>query len=268
MLSRGPACRALTALTLASLGTLAAGCSSLIGITDITPAPPDAAPDATSAGDDAATGPEAANVRNDASVVDVSEFETTAGDGSPSDQSASIDSSSDAATGDSLAHESGASEGGDANGCPQDLSGTTIRDFSITFRMQTTQPSSNIALLNQRSLCDVGEFWDIRLYNHVLYVEISDRPAGRTVITGPGPGDSASAPGALNDGNSHDIEVRRVMGEARLTVDGALAGSSPSFQSFGSGLPPLKVGRDVCEGVNGTVALVQGTIDNICVKPL
>ncbi|HEV3189718.1 MAG TPA: hypothetical protein VGY54_04430 [Polyangiaceae bacterium] len=267
MVSWGAAYRALAALTSASLGTLAAGCSSLLGITDITPAPADAS-DATSASDDAATGPEATNVGSDASVIDVSESGTLAGDGSPSDQSSSTDSSSDIATGDSLAHESGASEGGDANGCPQDLSGTATRDFSISFTLQTTQPSSNIALLNQRRECNVGEFWDIRLYNQILYVEISDVAQGGIVITGPSPGDSANMAVALNDGKPHDIVVSRVAGEASLTVDGALAGSSSSFQSFGKGLPALKVGRDVCEGFNGTVPLVQGTIGNICVKPL
>ncbi len=274
MTSRAGAERASPAAILAPfLGTLAAGCSLALGITDITAADGSAADGSTADGSTADGSTADDSTAND-STADGSTGapdSTSGSEGAAStrDQSTVDTFTSDAAPDDSSTLESAASDaGGDggANACPNDLSNTMFRDFRISFTLQTTQPTNHIALLNQRTGCNVGEFWDIELYQHSLYVEISDVSQGAAVIMSANPGDSATA-NALNDGKRHDIVVSRVMGVARATVDGLQVGSASSLQSFGKGLPPLKVGTDDCEGVDGTAPLLQGGITNVCVKP-
>jgi hypothetical protein len=139
--------------------------------------------------------------------------------------------------------------------CLGDLSNIGVRDFSISFSLTTSQRGT-VALVNQRTACSFGMFWDIRLTNGSLQIETSDgtnyaifRTTGRPV----------------NDGASHDIIVRRTAELVSVHIDGAAAGTGASGASFAQ-LAPVS-GMDPCEVgpmKDGTVAL-SGTLTNLCI---
>jgi hypothetical protein len=153
--------------------------------------------------------------------------------------------------------------GVDAAPCVQDLSGIENGGFYISFTLQTTQPDSVIALVNQRDQCTNGVFWDLRLVNAQLFLEISDLDRGITIVRS-----RTSMP--LNDGMAHGIRATRVDNEVQLTVDGAPSGSAMAIQSFGATeLAPLKAGDDVCGADTGSAAfdIMMGSIRDLCVRP-
>jgi hypothetical protein len=206
---------------LASLATLFAGCSLLLDITDITPAP--------DAGDDVAAAGESTPPPGDSSVA-----------------------------GRDASKEGGGDASGDASPCREDLSFIDTGGFSIAFTLKTAQPDRLIALVNQRHICSRGVFWDIRLFDGLVYTELSDFNLGDTFFS------STGAP--LNDGNTHEVVVTRASGGlVQVTVDGVPSGSTMAKQSFGF-LDPLRVGTDACLGTNGTVVL-QGSLTNLCARP-
>ena len=144
----------------------------------------------------------------------------------------------------------------DATACSgRDLSNVGAGDFVVSFTLQTVQKDQVIALVNQRLLCGNGVFWDVRLVSGLVYLEIADIEHGLTFLMSQGQ--------TLFDGKPHAIVVSRNSGTARIDVDGAPSGSIATPQSM-TQLPPLKVGTDVCLGVNGTVAL-QGSLTSLCV---
>lgn len=113
-------------------------------------------------------------------------------------------------------------------------------------------------MINQRSVCSHSNFWDIRMG--------ADGKLGIETDTGSGGSDYTSFGTTIgvNDGAAHHVVVTRTAGVITATIDGAPAGTAPSSSSFGS-LAPLAQGTDVCDGVDGTVALV-GMLTGVCVS--
>ena len=168
---------------------------------------------------------------------------------------AAVDSPVDLAAGDAPSSLDTTSDS-NASACGgRDLSNVGSGDFVVSFTLQTTQKDQVISLVNQRLLCGNGIFWDVRLVSGLVYLEIADIDHGLTFLMSQGP--------TLFEGKPHAIVISRAGGTARIDVDGAPSGSIATPQSM-TQLPPLKVGTDVCLGVNGTVAL-QGSLTNLCV---
>jgi len=241
---------------LSTAGALAAGCSQLLGISQIT-----AATDA--AGDDANKDTPAVPI--DSSAGDVA-GEAPAPDSSPSDRAISGDSNTDARIiRDSSSPEASTNEAGaDAAPCTQDLSGIKAGGFYISFTLQTAQPDTFIAIVNQRDICANGVFWDLRLLNGQIYLEFCDHALGLTIVR-------SGANVLLNDGKAHAVVVRRMNGQVQLTIDGMPSGSGVANQSFAAGeLGPLRSGTDVCDGVKTMTAAFDdtlGSIMDLCVRP-
>jgi hypothetical protein len=149
----------------------------------------------------------------------------------------------------------------DAASCTQDLSNVGKGDFRIAFRIQTTATAQS-AVLSQRGSCSAGIYWSIRMGNGHLGVETdnnTERPGGYYVLTGIK---------AVNDGTPHDVVVTRTSGMLAIRVDGVLDPTdapATSTSTLGS-LSTVRIGTDVCVGVDGTVALT-GTVTNVCVGP-
>jgi hypothetical protein len=138
--------------------------------------------------------------------------------------------------------------------CGGDLSNIGTGDFHVTFDLRTTQ-SGRAALLNQRSACTPGTYWDVRFSSGEIEVETDDGTS-YTDLVGTGPD--------LNDGATHSVVVARVGGTLTITVDGADSGATSAAASFGA-LPVLASGVDVCDGNDGTVAF-EGTLSSVCVS--
>jgi hypothetical protein len=152
----------------------------------------------------------------------------------------------------------------DSGACTQDLSNIALGDFRIAFTIQTSATTGS-AVVNQRGNCAAGIYWDVRMQpGGALTMETDNntlRPAGYTNLPGTIP---------VNDGAPHNVVVTRTGGLLAIRVDGALdptdAGAT-STATFNTTLgSPLRTGTDVCDGVDGTVALV-GTVTNVCVGP-
>jgi hypothetical protein len=143
--------------------------------------------------------------------------------------------------------------------CIGDLSNTGSGDFKIAFTV-TTMQTNEVALVNQRSTCDHEMFWDIRML-----------PGGGVVVetcetTSPDTYESVWGGGPINDGKPHEVLAQRIGGVLALYVDCVRVGSVRSTVSFTS-LAAFVSGVDVCDGKDGTVALV-GTLANVCVSRL
>jgi hypothetical protein len=146
-----------------------------------------------------------------------------------------------------------------APSCVADLSNISTGSFHVSFTVRTTLAGS-VALINQRNVCGVAPYWDIRLSNGNVSAETDDGGDGGTR-------NSVTTSGALvNDGQPHAILVERVNGTLAVFIDGVKAGSTMSVSNFGA-LPPLEVGKDPCDNVDGTVALV-GSVTNVCLTAL
>ncbi|MDP9002950.1 MAG: hypothetical protein M3O46_22900 [Myxococcota bacterium] len=150
---------------------------------------------------------------------------------------------------------------GKAPVCTGDLSQIGTADFRVAFTI-TTRTTQYQAILNQRSVCNPGSFWDVRVGGFatgVIYAEIDDGTHFTNIATAV----------AINDGVAHDIVFARSAGTLTVQVDGAVQGRSPgtlaSTASFGR-LAALRQGTDVCDGMDGTQPLV-GTLANVCFSP-
>lgn len=135
-----------------------------------------------------------------------------------------------------------------------DLKQTGSGDFNISFHVVTKQ-TGLVALLNQRSFCSRGVFWDVRQsVTGVLIIEVDDGTAYLDL--------KSTVP--INDGRPHDVVIARVAGELTIWTDGVATGHGSSKASLGA-LPPLRVGSDVCAS---TTAPFEGTVLMVaCIKP-
>lgn len=121
----------------------------------------------------------------------------------------------------------------------RDLSNVGTGNFRISFRVETTQ-TGWVALLNQRSTCYFGVFWDIRqAADGTLDVETDGGTSANYQVV--------RSTARINDGNPHDIEVARVSGVLTIKIDGTPSGMGASSAFLGA-LAPLKVGTNVCNG--------------------
>jgi hypothetical protein len=149
------------------------------------------------------------------------------------------------------------------------LSNIGTKDFHISFRITTNQ-SGWVALVNQRSVCYFGFFWDIRLCAPGRAGDSC--PAAGTVSLETDNNDIASfqdiySKGSVNDGKAHDVVVARTAGMLTIQIDGTRSGGTASLASFGANMPAVQIGKDVCIGAaNGdpTVALT-GTLSDQCI---
>jgi hypothetical protein len=141
----------------------------------------------------------------------------------------------------------------DGSTCKTDLSNIGTADFRIALTMTTTK-SGLTALINQRSACGPGMFWDVRVSKGKILVETDDSASYAT---------STSTFMSISNGHAHAVLVRRTAGVITIFIDGAASGSLRSSSKLGQ-LPALKVGTDVCDGVVGETPFV-GTISNLCI---
>jgi hypothetical protein len=228
----------MAAVSLVSWGVagLAAGCTS----------------SSTNGGGDSGVGPETF----DSGAADSGHPDTSSG-GDAGDSGAAVSDAGSDTNGD-------ATGDGDSGECTQDLSNIGLGDFRIAFTIQTSA-STGSAVVNQRGNCAAGIYWDVRMQpGGALTLETDNntlRPAGYTNLPGTIP---------VNDGASHDVVITRTGGVLAIRVDGTLdptdagATSTATFDTTLGGV--LRIGTDVCDGVDGTVALV-GTVTNVCVGP-
>ena len=142
----------------------------------------------------------------------------------------------------------------DVVACTGDLSNIGTADFHVSLTVTTTQ-AGLVAIVNQRTTCAPSVFWDIRMQDGLLYVEVDD-VTHYTALSDAG--------ASVNDGVSHAVRVERVAGVVTAYVDGVETSASPSLESLGA-LPSLASGTDVCvTSSDGTAAFI-GKITNVCV---
>ncbi|HEX3697897.1 MAG TPA: laminin G domain-containing protein [Polyangia bacterium] len=241
------------AALIAAMGTFGTGCAQVVGFTDITAAD-GSIEDAT--GEDTASDGGFSNdtVGNDASVNDSGIDNGFVN----ADAGVDADRASDGSSTDSVidGSPSDIQNGPDASSCSGGLSNVHTGDFLISFTMQTDQPDNFIGLVDQRTICVNGLFWDAWLVDQHVRLELSestDQSRYASLV-------SKSAP--LNDNNPHDVVITRTNGVVTIVVDGALAGSQTMDQNLGS-LPPLLIGNGRCPGV----VAISPAITNACVRP-
>jgi hypothetical protein len=142
----------------------------------------------------------------------------------------------------------------DGASCVGDLSDVGTGDFHISCTIQTTQ-TLLVALVNQRDFCDFADFWDLRMEAGVPIMEVDDGLGTYRELWSTG--------SAIDDGKPHALLVQRVAGTLSIRIDGVTTASTAAPVSLGH-LPPVLVGRDICMGVDGTVALAS-TLANLCI---
>lgn len=109
--------------------------------------------------------------------------------------------------------------------CIQTLANVGLDDFTIRFRIRTTE-TVNRAVLCQRSPCS-GPGYDVSMQ---ATGRLHFGAAGTDLLNYV----------AINDGTPHDVVIRRTASTLTITVDGADAVSAPSTTDFGA-IPPLAV---------------------------
>ena len=148
---------------------------------------------------------------------------------------------------------------GACSGNTQDLSGVGTGDFTISFNIVSSQ-SGWVALLNQRSDCSFGVFWDIRQTpTGTVILEIDDNATdGYQKV------ESAIK---INDDKPHDVVVTRIAGALIITIDSTMSGQGPSLAALGS-LADLRIGDDVCTsaGNDPETAKLTGTLSAVCIS--
>jgi len=150
----------------------------------------------------------------------------------------------------------------DGSACVDTLSNIGAGDFHIRLVVTTTE-TGLIALVDQRAICSLGMFWDLRAYPDHLVFETDD---GLQVTGHYTHFDVTNT--HINDGQPHCLVAQRVGRSVTVFVDGVPSGSVPSLSVFGQ-LPPLMKGRDPCEGSpdagkDGTKPFV-GVMANLCI---
>jgi hypothetical protein len=142
--------------------------------------------------------------------------------------------------------------------CPDDLSNLGGGNFHISFTL-VTRMQGQVALLNQRQICDYSYMWDIHLS--------PSNPGGIDLETDDGRDYSlVSTTSVVNDGHKHKIQVTRIDGTLGIAVDETTSGfvelvlASPAM--FGQ-LVPLMRGHSVCQSLG--VQNLVGILDDVCI---
>jgi hypothetical protein len=156
----------------------------------------------------------------------------------------------------------------DASACADEISNIGTANFWISFTLASTQ-TGWMSLVNQRTVCAGGMFWDIRMDDGYIVVETDDGMFDSDGGWLENPRTTLTSSVAANDGVAHCIVVQRVEGVLSLAIDGLLVGEAPSVTSFAA-LAPLAVGIDVCDCAGPTCAPPQvaliGTVGAVCVQ--
>jgi hypothetical protein len=183
-------------------------------------------------------------VESDSGPLDASADDAPPNDG-PTDDSGNSDArATDSGTGDGGAQDA-------ASVCRDDLSNIGAGDFHISLSLTSASTgSASVALLNQRSACGRGLFWDVHLDHGALRVETDDTMNYTPLLTTT----------RVDDGRSHDVLIQRRSGTLSLYLDGLSLTSAASAASFGR-LPPLVEGSDVCP----QYVAFTGTLASLCV---
>jgi hypothetical protein len=142
-----------------------------------------------------------------------------------------------------------------------DLSNIGAGDFFISFTLQTTQPDSEIALANQRNVCNDANFWDLLLEDRLINIETD-----MLVDAGVAALFSVRSCTHPDDGLAHNWVVQRVGGVVTIYIDGKPDAFATCSTLFGQ-LPTLETKTSPCVNVDGTVVFnnADGTLTNVCV---
>jgi hypothetical protein len=162
---------------------------------------------------------------------------------------AAKDSGSDSASLDASHPDSSPTDAGKP--CNNDLSNIGTGDFTISLRMTTAQ-SGRQAVVNQRSVCNSGDFWEVEVTTaNELQLETDGTSH---VLVNPTP--------TVSDGKPHDVVIKRVAQQVTITIDGTVApgGTAPCTSAFGA-LAALRITTSVCSGE----APFVGSITNVCI---
>src|SRR5579859_2503597 len=103
------------------------------------------------------------------------------------------------------------------HGCLESFSNIGTADFRISFTITTTQGGA-AALVNQRRTCVHGVFWDLRMYDGIIQVEVDDIANYTSLRTDGAP--------VVNDGRPHAVLVWRASAALFGSVDGVVSGPS------------------------------------------
>lgn len=168
--------------------------------------------------------------------------------GAPGDQAFSLDGAGDSpVTSSYVDFPKGAGELGGA-------------DFSVTFGINTTE-TGTVSVLGNRVGCGQGRFWDVRLYNGLVGIELDGNDSGF----------EASqyllvfSDVAVNDGHWHTVVVSRASGVVSVAVDGGGGDLGSSGQLINvTNQNDMKLGVDGCTGVDASHAF-RGSIDDIAI---
>jgi hypothetical protein len=188
------------------------------------------------------------------SALDLPPLADSGGDDAATDSAADLPRPVDTHEAGRASPDAGACLGGAA----RDLSNVGTGDFRISFHVVTTQMGW-AALLNQRSTCFLGLFWDIRQTatgTILVETDANTNPSYQTV----------ESTIKINDGQPHDVAVARVGGLLTIRIDGAAAGQGPSSGALGT-LPAVKVGDDACGATSNpaTAKFAGMTLSEVCI---
>jgi hypothetical protein len=244
---------------------LAAGgsaCEVIAGIRDLHLAPPggDVPPDDAQTPESALADESPAPAPDDAQdtgVVEASglpdDTSSDAGDVGLTDSNGTrLDASVEDATFDSGLRDALA----EGSPCVGDLSNIGAGDFRISFSLTSSQRGT-VAVANQRTTCWFGMFWDVRLLNGTLEIETDDGVNYMQFTT---------SGHLVNDGQPHQVLIRRTSQMVTVQIDGVAAGTGVSRASFGR-LSPVVWGMDPCQvgPMKDSTVAFKGTLTNLCV---
>lgn len=137
-------------------------------------------------------------------------------------------------------------------------------DFSVTFSIDTSQTGTVSVLGNHVVGCGQGRFWDVRLYNGLVGIELD----GNDSASGFDPSQDllVFSDVAVNDGHWHTVVISRAGGVVSVAVDGQNGDLGSSGQLINvTNQSDMRLGVDGCVGVDGSHAL-RGLVDDIVIS--
>ncbi len=138
--------------------------------------------------------------------------------------------------------------------CLSSLSGIGTADFRIAFTLTTTA-AGDVALVNQRSGCDMTSTW--------WEVNMQGGDVGAATNAGSGEYASVGLSSTVNDGRPHRIVVGRTGGQLWYSIDSVRAAQvTPDAWALGT-FPALSVGADECPGY---VSLDRSELTDLCMS--
>ena len=123
-------------------------------------------------------------------------------------------------------------------------------DFTVEGRFRTTD--SGTFLVSKRPVCGLDNFWNIKLDNGAIEMELYEDNAGSN-------GGSISGTTIVNDGNWHHFAVTRTNGIIRIFVDGDLEAQFARSTNLNNAAT-LTLGTNPCDQFSG---LFEGEMDEI-----